>query len=474
MTAARFPKNRIILVAGDILTASLALAAALFVRHGGTPEPGIIALYRFAALFLVPLWLVGFVIFGLYDPHKSKNEPRFFERLTKAVLFDAAVTMLLFYLIPEFRLRPIVTLIIIFVALWTAVALWRTLWNAMLARRNRERILFIGLTPEVIAVGRSLLANPQLGFLPAAYCSLGEAAATPTLPGLSVYRLPTDIAAIAKRHEIDVLILSDVARRNNAVAEALFAVAPLGLPVIEFNRFYEQVERKVPVGLIGEAWFIENLIGSRRPRYEFAKRILDLTIAVLLGAVALMLFPFIALAIVLSTPKDIYSRRERRARSGDGIIFFRQPRVGKGGAVFNFIKFRSQVLGAEQMASEKGSSGADPRAYRAGTFLRKTYLDELPQLGNVIRGEMSFVGPRPERPKFVAELERSIPFYRMRELVLPGITGWAQINMENDASVSDAPEKLQYDLYYIKNRSLFLDIAILLKTALHLLQRSGR
>ena len=116
----------------------------------------------------------------------------------------------------------------------------------------------------------------------------------------------------------------------------------------------------------------------------------------------------------------------------------------------------------------------DPRAYPLGTLLRKTYLDELPQLWNVIRGDMSFVGPRPERPEFTAELAGRIPFYRMRELVLPGITGWAQINMQNDASVSDAPEKLQYDLYYIRNRSLALDFIIVLKTALKLLQRSGR
>ena len=474
MTQARFPNNRIILAAGDIAAALLALVAALLIRHGGAPEPNIVALYRFAAPFLVALWLTGFTIFGLYELRRAKNEPRFYERLTQAVLFNAAVTILLFYLIPEFRLRPMVTLAIIFAVLWVAVALWRALWNALAARRSRERILFIGITPEVLAVGGFLLANPQLGFLPAAYCAVGDAAAAPRGADLPMYRFPMDIAVIAREHDIDIIILSEDARQNHAIAEALFAVAPLELAVVAFNRFYEEVERKVPVGLINEAWFAENLIGSRRPRYEFAKRILDLTMAILLGFVALVLFPFIAIAIILAMLKDIRSWRTRRARPGDGIIFFRQPRIGKGGVRFNFIKFRSQVLGAERMAGEKEFSGADPRAYRVGTFLRKSYLDELPQLWNVVRGEMSFVGPRPERPEFVAELERSLPFYRMRELVLPGITGWAQINMANDASVSDAPEKLQYDLYYIKNRSLFLDLSIMLKTALHLLQRSGR
>ena len=254
---------------------------------------------------------------------------------------------------------------------------------------------------------------------------------------------------------------------------SLFDVIPFGVTLSDFPRFYEAVEGKVPVSLINEMWFLENLIGQRRPRYEFAKRILDLLLAILFGIATLLLFPFIAAAIIFSTPKDIRNYQQRRARPGDGIIFFRQPRVGKNGAVFNFIKFRSQVLGAENMGSRK-ESPSDERSYPLGEFLRKTYLDELPQLWNVIRGEMSFVGPRPERPEFVSELERDIPFYRMRELVLPGITGWAQVSMENDFSVEDAPEKLQYDLYYIKNRSLFLDITILLKTVLKLLQRSGR
>jgi len=157
---------------------------------------------------------------------------------------------------------------------------------------------------------------------------------------------------------------------------------------------------------------------------------------------------------------------------GDGIIFFRQARVGENGRIFNFIKFRSQVLGAEKMSHAK--EGADERYYAFGNFMRKLYLDELAQIINVLKGEMSFVGPRPERPKYVEELKRKIPYYEIRLLVPPGITGWAQINMENDASVEDASEKILYDLYYIKNFSLMLDLRILLKTIATVLSRSGR
>ena len=193
----------------------------------------------------------------------------------------------------------------------------------------------------------------------------------------------------------------------------------------------------------------------------------------IVGCIALIFFPVIALAIIASTPGDILGYHLRRARPGDGLIFFRQRRVGKDGRVFDFIKFRSQRLGAERMGEAKEMAD-DPRHYPVGRMLRALYLDELPQIVNVLKGEMSFVGPRPERPEYVEELKKRVPFYDIRLLVKPGITGWAQINMENDASVEDAPEKMQYDLYYIKNRSVGLDLLIILRTLFAVLQRHGR
>jgi len=144
------------------------------------------------------------------------------------------------------------------------------------------------------------------------------------------------------------------------------------------------------------------------------------------------------------------------------------------GREFELIKFRSMVKDADQIGGFKKIEGKDPRYTPVGLFLRKSYVDELPQILNVLRGDMSFVGPRPERPEYVQDLKKNIPFYEMRLLVLPGITGWAQINMEDDASVEDAPKKMQYDLYYIKNQSFLLDINIILKTILTILSRSGR
>ncbi len=465
------PKT-VALALGDALAAGAAIAIALVIRHGGSPDPSVIALYRFAGPFLIATWLAGFTVFGLYDLRQARNDPQSFERLAKALLFDFAATAILFYLVPEFRLRPLVTLIVIFPVFGALVGAWRGAFNAIAARVARSRVLFLGVTPEIVSLARFLADQPQWGLDTAGFAHEAGAAPPEALPA-PVFDAAEGLAAVVRREKIDTIVVAGDAKRDRRILKALLAVTPLGVAVTDFPRLYEAVYGKVPVARISEAWFIENLIGTRRPKYEALKRALDLTLAIAVGASALVILPVVAAAIALSTSRDILRYRERRARPGDGLVFFRQPRVGRSGRIFNFIKFRSQVLGAERHGGEK-HEGSDPRAYTVGTILRKTYLDELPQILNVMKGEMSFVGPRPERPEFVRELERAIPFYRTRELVTPGITGWAQINMPNDASVSDAPEKLQYDLYYIKNRSIALDLTILLKTALKLLQRSGR
>lgn len=468
--------TRIILLTGDAIAAVIGVAAALFIRHGGWPEETLLELYAIATPFLVFLWVFGLLTFGLYDVALAKNDRRFFERLARAMAFNGLVAFLIFHLVSEFRLTPRATMAIIFATTSGLLLSWRTLANAILARTAKDRILFWGLNEEVYALVDHLHANPQLGY--EAALGIPTAAGADHDAGgasrLSLRPLPADgLASLIRQEGIHTIVtLASPTADMNAV-KILFEAMPLGVTVVELPRFSELILGKIPTSLIGENWFLQNLIGSRRPHYEFIKRIFDLTAAVLVSAVVLLIFPFVAAAIILSAPRDILYYKSRRAHTGDGIVFFRQKRIGLNGVPFGFIKFRSQILGAQKLGWEKGE-GPDPRAYPVGTILRKTYLDELPQVWNVIKGEMSFVGPRPERPEFVRALEREIPFYRIRELVLPGITGWAQLNMADDASVSDAPEKLCYDLYYIKNRSLFLDAMILVKTALKLLQRSGR
>jgi lipopolysaccharide/colanic/teichoic acid biosynthesis glycosyltransferase len=263
---------------------------------------------------------------------------------------------------------------------------------------------------------------------------------------------------VAQNLGIDTIVITREIKENKSLVRLLFDAIPLGVSVVEFPAFHEAMTGKIPLSLIGELWFLENLAGIKNGFYEFFKRWLDVIMAGLLTIPALLLFPLIAVATKLDS---------------DGPIFYRQRRVGRHGKEFSVLKYRSMIKDADKLGGLK-EGGLDPRHTYVGRILRKGYLDELPQIINILKGEMSFVGPRPERPEYVKELRQKIPFYEMRLLAPPGITGWAQINMENDASVEDAPEKMQYDLYYTKNRSMILDLLIAIKTLFTILRREGR
>ena len=202
----------------------------------------------------------------------------------------------------------------------------------------------------------------------------------------------------------------------------------------------------------------EEVLRSEKFSYEVAKRLGDLILSLVLAFITLILFPFVALAIKIES---------------SGPIFFRQKRVGKDGKIFMLLKFRSTYRTSVDETVGWHKEG-DHVYTNVGKFLRRNYLDELPQIKNVLKGEMSLIGPRPERPEFVEVLKKQVPFYELRLLARPGLTGWAQINMMDDAAAQDASEKLKYDLYYIKNRSIWLDFKIILKTFVILSNRSGR
>ena len=217
----------------------------------------------------------------------------------------------------------------------------------------------------------------------------------------------------------------------------------------DWPTFYEKVTGKIFIADLRLSWLVFS-DGFRTPRITRAlKRVMDVAMAVPASALTLALTPLLAILMKLESP---------------GSVFYRQERVGENGRVFVLTKFRTMREDAERDSGPVWTCANDPRITRLGRFLRKIRLDELPQFFNVLKGEMSLVGPRPERPTFVADLQEQIPFYPYRHTVKPGITGWAQVRYQYGASVEDAREKLQYDLYYIKNMSIFLDLLILIQT----------
>ncbi|MEI7620370.1 MAG: sugar transferase, partial [Candidatus Falkowbacteria bacterium] len=237
----------------------------------------------------------------------------------------------------------------------------------------------------------------------------------------------------------------------------LFNCLPLGISYTTLPNFYEKITGRVPLEIIGQSWFLENLDLADKKIFEFIKRSFDLLLAIILLIVSGIFWPFIVLAIKFSSP---------------GPVFFSQYRMGKNNIPFKMYKFRTMRTDNNNYALTVEN---DKRITGVGKVMRKTRLDEIPQLINIIKGEMSFIGPRPERPEFIAELKENIPFFDIRTLVKPGISGWDQISGEyHSASIADTVKKLQHDLFYIKNRSLFLDITIILKTIKTIVAHEGR
>ncbi|TSC73584.1 MAG: sugar transferase [Parcubacteria group bacterium Gr01-1014_70] len=474
MSQKRFATS--ILILGDVVALYLALGATLFIRYGTEfiSKPWILHRFPYGIIFVI--WILFFFIAGLYEQSAWSADRTIKERILRTITAAGITAGLLFYFIPAFVITPKINLLLHILLSSICILGWRIAASMLIRSTARTYILFFGISDEVISLAHILVDHPHIGFRVAGLVHTDTSSQTMhTVENISVLPLNHNLLSFIKEKNVTLAVASEKLHSDKELVRILYNILPLGVQFMDFPTFYENLTGKIPVSRISEVWFLENLAGSRKRVYEFAKRLFDILLGLLVGIGALILFPLIALGIFLSTPRDIWHHHERRARPGDGIIFFRQQRIGKNGKPFYFIKFRSQILGSEQMGFTKDvESMYDPRRYTFGTFLRAFYLDELPQVWNVLKGEMSFIGPRPERPLYVEELAKTIPFYSIRLLVPPGITGWAQINMKNDASVEDAPEKLQYDLYYIKNRSFALDLNIALKTIWVILSREGR
>jgi sugar transferase (PEP-CTERM system associated) len=268
-----------------------------------------------------------------------------------------------------------------------------------------------------------------------------------------------DLDVLVEDTRPDIVVVAQVDRRGCFPAKALLECRLRGIRVEDWPTFYEKATGKILVTAVRPSWLIFSDGFVKTPRTEIIKRFFDVAVSMAGLALALPAMIAVAIAVKLESP---------------GPILYRQPRLGRNGCVFILNKFRSMRQDAEKETGPVWSQARDPRITRVGAFLRRTRLDELPQLINVLVGHMSFIGPRPERPEFVEELQKQIPYYMERLAVKPGITGWAQVSYRYGSSVEDAVEKLQYDLYYIKNLSLFLDLLILLNTVQVVLFARGR
>jgi sugar transferase (PEP-CTERM system associated) len=336
---------------------------------------------------------------------------------------------------------------------------WRLLFNRLMGSlKLEERILFVGTGTAARTVARQILdqrdfAYRIVGFIDDDPSRIGERIVNPAIVGT-----PADIPNLIVRHQIDRIVVGMSDRRGKLPVEQLLRAKLAGVRVEDATTTYERVTGKILIDDLRPSWLIfsDGFRVSRATRWM--KRTIDLALSIVLAVLASPVMLLTALAVWLES---------------GGPVLYCQERVGENGRTFTLCKFRSMRTDAEKGGVPMWARDGDDRITRVGRIIRKTRLDELPQVWNVLRGDMSFVGPRPERPYFVAGLSQQIPFYQQRHAVKPGVTGWAQVKYRYGSSLEDAMEKLRYDLYYIKHLSVSLDLTIVFDTVKVVLFRKG-
>jgi exopolysaccharide biosynthesis polyprenyl glycosylphosphotransferase len=420
--------KKILLLIFDILIAYFSLFLALLIRYRENFAPQIFLKHFFPFSILYFLWFVVFYIFGLYDFESFKKN--LFAKTIGALSLNFILGVFFFYFVPILKIAPKTILILNCLIFGILLFGWRKTALSFFSVYLTEKIAILGEKKEVEELEKEIEKRPYLGYK------------------LERIDLEQNIIEQVKNKEIKTIVFDEKLEKEPKFLEFLLNSLNYGINFVEFRTFYERIFEKIPIFKISKIWFLENLKEGEKQIYDKFKRILDIIFGAIILVLTLPFWILIAMAIKL----------EDR-----GPVFYLQERVGKNKKIFKLIKFRSMVKEAEK-EGPKWAEIEDQRVTKVGKFLRRFHLDEIPQMINVIRGDISLVGPRPERPEFVEKLEKEIPYYNLRHIIKPGFTGWAQIKFRYARSVMDSLEKFQYDLYYIKNRSLFLDLKILLKT----------
>jgi sugar transferase (PEP-CTERM system associated) len=439
--------------AGELLLifGSVALAASL----QSTPD------------LAASLWKIGLVTVvcqlclyynDFYDLTLVHSSRELIVRLLQAVGAASIVLAALYFTMPSLMIGDgiFVSALVVFVA---GILGWRLLFNHLTGSlKMQERILVVGTGETARKVVRQILDQREfayrvIGFIDDDATRIGERIVNPGIVGT-----PADMAALIATHHIDRIVVGLSDRRGKLPVEELLRAKMAGIRVEDATTTYERVTGKILIDDLRPSWLIfsDGFHVSRITRWM--KRSIDLTLSLVLAVVASPLMVLTAVAILIESGRP---------------LFYCQDRVGEGGKIFTLCKFRSMRHDAEEGGRPIWATEGDDRITRVGHFIRMTRLDELPQIWNVLLGAMSFVGPRPERPYFVTELAKEIPFYQQRHAVKPGLTGWAQVKYRYGASLEDAMEKLRYDLYYIKHLSVFFDLTIVFDTVKVVLFRKG-
>lgn len=393
--------------------------------------------------------LTAFYFYDLYDFLVMHDRRELVLRLVQALGLGWVALAITFYAFPDLRFGRGVSMVALPLALSLMVG-WRLSIHWFLGHPQiGERILVVGSGENAIEIAREILGRKDAGYRIVGFVDNDPALLGKSLLNPAVIGLSRDLDEIVKRENVDRIVVSMGERRGQfPTSELLLLSLGGGVSIEEGASFYERLTGRVSLDMIRPSWLIFSGRGRQARIAGLFRNVMHRSVALIGGILSLPIALVTILLIKLESP---------------GPVLYKQERVGMNGKPFVIMKFRSMRVDAEKEGPVWASS-SDDRATRVGRIIRKIRVDEIPQFWNILRGEMSFVGPRPERPHFVSQLAEEIPYYQQRHLIAPGLTGWAQIKYPYGASIEDARQKLQYDLYYIKNQSLVLDAIILFET----------
>ena len=466
-------EQRTILLIGDFIASAAATAGAVFfwyqyslvrlIQSGVKPAVAerIIQIEVPFWFYVLPLvWLL--LMIDSYEIHVASNWLKTLRGIAVAPIVGLLAYSLLFTINTEPNSLPRIA-IGAFLVFASALTLgWRAIYIRIYTSSGlMRRVLIVGAGKAGWTLTEAYRKLSPPPFLVLGFIDDDPAKKSKSYHGFAVLGTSEHLLDLVEDYRISDVVVAITGEIKGETFQTLLDVQEKGVEVVRMPIMYEELTQRVPIEHLESDWVIRSFVDQVRVHglYELVKRLMDIFGGFVGTLIYLLFFPFVASAIWFETGFP---------------ILYSQERLGKGGSVFSIYKFRTMRQNAESNGEAKLAEENDPRVTKVGNFLRKTRIDELPQFWNVLRGEMSLVGPRAERPTLVAEFQKQIPYYRARLLVKPGLTGWAQINYGYVATVKETFVKLEYDLYYIKHRTTNLDFSIVLRTIGTVLRRTGR
>ena len=454
MTISR-KKRQFFIACIDIIILVSAVYISLWLRYLRMPSADRFLQHFSYFIPIIVVWVVCLYTAGFYSMEIYQTGYRMLSQLSIITVICTLLGFAFFYLNLKARVVPKTILVIYGLVVVTITALWRWAYSRITLKyfANTD-IAFIGVNDTVIE-----LLNNMNNFSYMSYRVVflyADKLRDCQVNGIPVINDSTSFINEIKKHKIQMVVIANTENLPKTTQDILFELLRNYVIFINLPDFYEIYMRRIPLDAVNEHWFLTSVHLQSKKIYSIVKQTIDSLMALFLLIITLPFWPIIILIIKLETP---------------GPAFFKQERTGYLGKPFTIVKFRTMRIADN---AHEPTENNDARVTRAGKILRRTRIDEIPQFMNVIKSDMSFIGPRPERPELIQKLEQEVPFYRQRLLVKPGLSGWDQVSGEyHSPSREDTYKKLQNDLYYIKNMSLFLDVSIFFKTLVTIVKRGG-